>query len=94
MICKPQKPLTEEEQIINNTISEEHKQCLIKMVEIRDALLYGGCELNFFNYKDNYSLDFFKIMIMLEDDKKDYSDIVIMGAINKLHKKMFKNRRY
>jgi hypothetical protein len=94
MICKPQKPLTEEEHIINNTISEEHKQCLIKMVEIRDALLYGGCELNFFNYKDNYSLDFFKIMIMLEDDKKDYSDIVIMGAINKLHKKMFKNRRY
>lgn len=93
MINKPKQLLTEEEQILNGS-SETDKAVLLKALEIKDALLYGGVELNMFNFKKNYGLDFFKIMLMVEDEDKNYSDETIKALINKLYDKMFKNRRY
>ena len=93
MINKPKKPLTDVEQLLIGS-DEDDRETILKMIEIYNALLYGGIELNIFNYKKNYSLDFYKIMLMVEDDKKDYSDATIKALINTLYNKMFKNRRY
>lgn len=93
MINKPKKPLTEEEQLLMGS-DEDDRAVLLKLLEIQDALFNGGIELNIFNFKDNYSLDFFKIMLMVEDEKSNYSDLKVKALINKLYDKMFKNRRY
>lgn len=93
MILKPPKPLSEKEQLLEG-LTDEHQDILLKMIEIQDALFNDEYELNYLNPKHNYMLVYFNICLLLDDEKKDFSDKCIARQVTNLYNKMFKNRRY
>jgi hypothetical protein len=74
-------------------ISEEHKDTINKMLEIQDILLVNPPNDKKFNmHNDSYFLEYFNILMYIQEDK-NYNDEYVKIAIKNLHKKIFKNRR-
>lgn len=63
------------------------------MMELSDILLANKPnDKRFKRYENGYLLDYITILMNIEQEH--YSDAHIQKAINSLHKRVFKNRRY
>lgn len=92
MINKPSVRLVTDLDHVLYGLSEEHKDTILKMLDIQKALFSDDIELNLFNSKNNYILPYCQIIGYIENDK-DYSDETIIKLVNELYNRMFKNRR-
>lgn len=93
MLNKPSVRLVTDLDHILYGLSEEHKDALLKMLEIKKALFSDDTELNLFNYNNNFIVPYCQIINYVESNK-DYSDEIIIKKINELYNRMFKNRRH
>lgn len=76
-------------------MQDDYKKTINQVLEIQDILFNNPPNDKQFNKKSfNYTLDLFNILMIIDQDKGNYSDKMIQQRINNLHKKIFKNRRY
>lgn len=80
----------------DDDINKELKDTINKMLEINDIVLHNPPNDKIFKrYQFNYTIELFNIMTAITgESKKNYSDEEIKASINRLHDKIFKNRRY
>ena len=83
-----------QEQLLDS-VSDDLKETLHKMIEIKDILLNDPPKDKKFNDKYmDYFIEYSTILFKVEGIDKHYSNYYIKNAINNLHKKIFRRRRY
>ena len=78
----------------DNNLSDT-KKTINQVLEIQRILFDNPPNDKQFNKMSfNYTIELFNILMIIDQDKGNYSDALIQQKINNLHKKIFKNRRY
>lgn len=82
------------EQILEE-LTDEDKEIIKKLDEIKMILLYEPPkEKKFRNNEFNYMMEFINIFNYMDEQGNNYDEEYLKSIINKLHSKLFKNRRY
>lgn len=76
-------------------MQDDYKKTINQVLEIQRILFDNPPNDKQFNKKSfNYTLELFNILMIIDQDKGNYSDALIQKKINNLYNKIFKNRRY